>query len=80
MGLNTWRPSGTWQSPARTMRSGAARVMAAPSNAISPPLGRTRPEMVESSVVLPAPLPPMSATTSPGRTCSEARRTACTLP
>src|SRR5580765_4282967 len=40
-------------------------------NQIEPRRGRSRPEIVESSVVLPAPLLPTSATASPSLTRSE---------
>src|SRR5205823_4716040 len=42
--------------------------------------GRNSPAIVFSSVVLPAPLAPTSATTSPGSTCSETPWSASTPP
>ena len=47
---------------------GASPARASPSNAIVPRRGGTRPEIARSSVDLPAPLVPRSATASPSRT------------
>ena len=68
IGPNTWRPSGTWQMPERTRWSALARVMSAPPKRMLPPLTGCTPEMARSSVVLPAPLAPTSATSWPLRT------------
>src|SRR5579884_4313432 len=59
------RPSGTSEMPRRATRSPRMRVMSRPSNHTVPEEGRRRPPMVSSSVVLPAPLGPSSATISP---------------
>src|SRR6266550_7113707 len=48
--------------------------------AIRPRSGRTEPVRILTSVLLPAPFAPMSAWTSPGRTASEADRSATTAP
>ena len=45
--------------------------MSSPFQEIVPDVGRSRPEMVLSVVVLPAPLPPISATISPISTPKE---------
>ena len=59
------RPSGTWQRPRATILWAGSLVMSSPRNSILPALGRSRPEMVRSVVVLPAPLPPMRVTMDP---------------
>ena len=64
----TRRPSGQWATPSRTMRDGGSRSMRSPAKRIAPARGRISPEMVRSVVLLPAPLAPSSATTSPGAT------------
>src|SRR5579872_165677 len=58
------RPSGQWARPEPTMCSTAVSWIGSPFQVIVPEVGRTSPEMVESVVVLPAPLPPISATIS----------------
>ena len=47
------------------MRCGAVRVMSAPSKRIVPPRGTDRLQIERIVVVLPMPLRPISATTSP---------------
>ncbi len=47
-----------------------------PSMTIAPDVGRIRPEMTRISVVLPAPLGPMTATASPRPTSSETSNSA----
>src|SRR6185437_2342010 len=59
------RPSGDWHSPRRTRRSARSLEMSSPSNRIRPLLSGRSPEMARMVVVLPAPLAPISATTSP---------------
>src|SRR5690349_965077 len=56
------RPSGQCETPIDTIRSAAAVVMSVPSKVIVPWVGRSRPEIVRSVVLLPAPLEPMRAT------------------
>src|SRR3990172_12140719 len=51
-------------------------VICAPSSSTVPPLGRERPAARLSSVLLPQPLGPMMATTSPAATASETSRIA----
>src|SRR5215211_5224751 len=63
------RPSGAWQMPRMTRRSGRSRVRSLPLKRIFPEATGRRPEMARMVVVLPAPLAPMSATTSPSSTC-----------
>src|SRR5579863_4841868 len=65
------RPSGQWARPEPTMSSTAAFWIGSPFQEIVPAVGRTSPEMVESVVVLPAPLPPIRATISPISTLNE---------
>ena len=57
--------SGDWTMPALTISWGDILARSLPSKTIEPALGRKRPEMVRSVVVLPAPLEPMSATSPP---------------
>src|SRR5579863_6072031 len=65
------RPSGQWARPEATMASTAAFWIFSPFQAMVPAVGRTRPEIVLSVVVLPAPLPPIRATISPASTLNE---------
>src|SRR5258705_5887357 len=55
---------------ARVRRYGACPVMSAPSSSTEPDVGRSRPEMRLNSVVFPAPLGPITASSSPSRTSS----------
>ena len=48
--------------------------------AMAPAVGRIRPEMTRISVVLPAPLGPMTATASPRRTSSDTSKRAWKVP
>src|SRR6478609_2071198 len=65
------RPSGQWARPEPTMVSTAAFWMFSPFQEMVPEVGRTNPEMALKVVVLPAPLPPISATISPISTPKE---------
>src|SRR5579859_1465106 len=65
------RPSGQWARPEPTICSMAEFWICSPFQEIVPAVGRTSPEMVLSVVVLPAPLPPISATISPISTPNE---------
>ena len=76
----TPRPSGTRQMPARTLRSTGRPVMGAPLKRISPAVGGLMPSTVCSSVVLPAPLAPISTTISPRNTSRLASFSAFTCP
>ena len=62
---NRRRPSGDWQMPSPTISCAGSRLMSFPSNVMVPLGGCIKPEIVRKVVVLPAPLLPMSATTSP---------------
>src|SRR6185437_2231103 len=68
---NNCRRSGTWPSPARTMAGVGRRAIDLPSNLMSPDDAGRRPMTVFNSVLLPAPLAPISATISPAPTVSE---------
>src|SRR5947208_1431853 len=59
---------------------GVAKVTGWPLSRISPPVGWNTPDIALISVVLPAPLSPASATTSPGRTAMEKSFSARTAP
>src|SRR6478609_3652845 len=61
----TPRPSGTCAIPRPGISSGAVRVSSRPSYVALPLCARTSPVMVRSRVVLPAPLAPSTAVTSP---------------
>src|SRR5262245_20688188 len=66
--LKMRRPSGTWVTPRRTMACEAMPTSELPSKTTSPSRGARSPEMARSVVVLPAPLLPSRATTSPSPT------------
>ena len=66
------------RAPARPAGSGARAP--APSKRITPSSGRTRPTSAFTSVLLPAPLCPQIACTSPARTSSDSPCTARTGP
>jgi hypothetical protein len=59
------RPSGAWTIRSRAMVWVGRLVISWPVKTIEPSDARGRPKIVIISVVLPAPLPPISATTSP---------------
>ncbi len=59
------RPSGTMAMPRRARASAGMPVTSLPSKRMRPARGGCRPVSARSSVVLPAPLAPMSASTSP---------------
>ncbi len=65
---NRRRPSGTSEMPSRLIWSGRSAVMSRPSRTIRPAWAGSVPVTVRSSVVLPTPLRPSSAVTSPGNT------------
>ena len=66
--------------PLRTIASGLAEVMSAPSSRTDPPAALRAPAMHINVEDLPAPLAPTSATSSPVATDSEAPRTARIAP
>src|SRR6478752_2350040 len=76
----TPRPSGTWAIPRPGISSGAVRVSSRPSYVALPDCARTSPVMVRSSVVLPAPLAPSTAVTSPRGAVKETSLRARTAP
>src|SRR3984957_1008038 len=76
----TPRPSGTWETPLRAMVSTLCPSSGSPSKRTEPSLGLTRPEIVRSNVVLPAPFAPSTAVTAPGSASKETERSACTAP
>src|SRR5262245_7995176 len=67
----SWRPSGTCAMPRATIWAERSPSRRAPSNSIRPARTGKSPLIARRVVVLPAPLPPISATASPGRTSSE---------
>src|SRR5262245_54966768 len=62
------RFSGTWAMPCATTSCAGKAASERPSRRMSPPEGSTSFEITRSSVVLPAPLGPMTATASPAFT------------
>jgi hypothetical protein len=77
---NTRRSSGTHDSPRRAISCVGARVTSSPSNTTLPRRAGVRPRIARSVVVLPAPLGPSSATTSPAATPSETPNSTCVSP
>lgn len=65
------RPSGTKPKPRWATRYGGRPVIACPSKAAVPPQHGSSPMMAETVVVLPMPLRPSSASTSPAPTDSD---------
>ena len=65
-----FRPSGTCVMPRCTMTSAGSRSSDSPRRRTEPARGRRSPEIVFSSVDLPAPFRPINATISPGSTVS----------
>ena len=76
----TLRSCGTQPMPARARASGGAAVTSRPSMAIVPANRRVTPTMVLTSVVLPTPLRPSTASASPGATVSETPDTTMASP
>ena len=75
--------AGSWYTetiPPRRASPGERTVRFRPRMAIVPASGRTAPLRILTSVLLPAPLAPMRAWTSPGRTERDAERRATTAP
>src|SRR5262245_59382587 len=66
--------------PWRQTRCGGTAPRSTPSKRSSPERAPCRPAIVFTSVLLPAPLGPMTATTSPAATCSVASHTAGASP
>src|SRR5664279_1191719 len=66
--------------PRHTRRAGNSDVMSSPSNTMRPELGVRKPLIMLKNVVLPAPLGPMTARSSPGSTVIDISSTAIRLP
>ena len=66
--------------PRRTIQAGSFLWIASPWNRIEPFCGSMMPEMVLSTVVLPAPLAPSTVTIAPLLTASDTPRIAFTGP
>jgi hypothetical protein len=77
---NTWRPSGESEMPLCTISCGGTSPISVPSNLIDPSRGGVSPEIDRRVVDLPAPLEPMSVTTSPSSTVTEMPFRASMLP
>ena len=76
----TSRPSGTWQIPRRTIQAGSLPWIASPRYRTEPFCGSRMPDMVLSTVVLPAPFAPNTVTMDPRGTASDTPRIAFTGP
>ena len=77
----TLRPSGTWARPRRTRSSTRyAREVTAVEQHAARSRGTSAPAIVRSSVVLPAPLAPRSATIAPSGEAAGSRRAARARP
>ena len=74
------RPSGAWPIPRITSSCGGTWLMSAPSSSTEPWRGWSRPLIVRSVVVLPAPLAPIRVTISPRRTSAVMPRSAWIAP
>src|SRR5207237_7104484 len=72
--------AGTTPIPWRPTSGAGLPAVGAPSSSIAPDVGRKRPAMHLSSVDLPAPFAPTSATISPGATESVTPRSTGTPP
>jgi hypothetical protein len=70
----------TVSMPSSRAATGFGMVTWRPSNRIAPPSGARVPDRILTSVLLPAPLSPTSAATSPGWTAKSAPRSARTPP
>src|SRR5512146_2730185 len=77
---NTRRPSGQWQIPRATTSCAGNRSSVLPLNLMCPDESGTVRAIALSSVVLPAPFDPRTATSSFGSTCSDNRSSASALP
>ena len=65
------RPSGDCEMPRRTISCAGIVEISSPRKRIEPLRGGVSPEIERSVVDLPAPLEPISVTTSPSSTVSE---------
>ena len=66
--------------PRQTRRAGSSCVMSSSSNTMRPAVGVRKPLIRLKNVVLPAPLGPITARSSPGSTVIETSSTATRLP
>ena len=71
--LVTWK---VYTMPSATRSQAGSRVMSRPRNSTRPDVGRSRPQSMLTSVVLPAPFGPMRARISPGSIRKSTSRTA----
>src|SRR5438309_1063109 len=81
--LSDWKTLMIWNerdTPRATTRCGGSPVMTAPSKRASPPSGASSPVTTLKSVVLPAPLGPITERSSPRLTPNEAPSTAASPP
>jgi len=76
----TRRPSGDCASPRRITAWVGRPAMSRPASRMRPARGFGSPQIVISSVDLPAPLAPISVTISPGMTRIDTSESACTGP
>ena len=76
MRVNTPRPSGTMARPCLTRSQAPLPLMLLPRYSMSPAFSGKVPVMAFMVVVLPAPLEPISVTSSPSRTSKSTPLTA----
>ena len=77
---NSPLPSGTSAMPRAATACAGSPPIGAPSNTIASGRERNTPAMLLSSVLLPAPLAPITATASPGATCIDTPNSAWKSP
>ena len=77
---NSASPPGTWTMPIATRISGSVSVMVRPFMRTTPRSGSTSPLIARSSVDLPAPFVPSSASTSPRCTSRSTSNSTCSGP
>ncbi len=65
------RPSGDWATPISATLCAGIPPISVPRSFTDPERGASRPEIVRSVVLLPAPFDPISVTISPSLTVSE---------
>ena len=79
-GGNTALPPGICEMPSAVRRSASRYVMSTPCRRTDPRVGSPSPEIARSSVDLPAPFTPSSATISPSSTVKSTPKSTCTCP
>src|SRR6185312_984982 len=77
---NNWRPSGTSAKPRAALSWVVSRVTSSPSKVTRPRHGVIVPAMARNIVVLPAPLAPTMAVSSPRPALSDTPHNTCTSP